>query len=292
MFLQQLVNGVANGATYALIALGFALVYSVLRMVNFAHGDVYIFGVFVTLWCLNGDVPAPIAVLAGLAAGAALAVVVERVAYRPLRNAHPMMPLVTAVAAALLIRQITVLLFGLQTYAFPQVLSTPVSFLGIEVSGTKLLSLGVAVVVALALTLFLQRTRWGRAILLMRQDLEAARLMGIPVDRMVSVIYALGGLLGVIGGLLASSTSGALNANMGLQGTINAFIAAILGGLGGLFSAVVGGLALGVIYAMSAAYLSASYSTAISFGVLVLVLLVRPAGLVPGAGARRHEARV
>ena len=290
LFFQQLINGIALGSTYAVIALGFAIVYSVLRMINFAHGDVYIFGVFTSLACLKADVPAVVAVLAGLATGAALAMLVERVAYRPLRDANPLMPLLTAVASALVIRQVTVLLFGLQTEPFPQILTSSVTVLGLEVSWIKLLSLVVAVGVAGGVAVFLRKTRWGRAIVLMRQDLEAARLMGIRVDRLVSVIYALAGILGVVGGLLASSTSGALSAQMGLQGTINAFTASILGGLGGLSGAVVGGLTLGVIHAMTAAYVSTSYEAAISFGVLILVLLVRPAGLIPSAA--RHDVRV
>lgn len=290
LFLQQAVNGLALGANYALIALGFAIVYGVLRMINFAHGNVLVFGVFVTLYLMDKGSNAVLAVLAGMATGAGLAALVERVAYRPLRRAHPMMPMLTAIASGLLLLQLTELIFGLQTRPFPQVFEGNVTLGSVQVSGTKLFTLAVAIVLTIGLTLFLRGTRAGKAIILMRQDLEVAGLMGIGVNRMISVVYAIGGLIGVVGGLLAASTTGAINPQVGLDLTIVAFVAAILGGLGSLPGAVVGGLALGVIRAMSDAYISTSYSKAVVFGVLIVVLLLRPGGIVNTAVAR--EVRV
>jgi branched-chain amino acid transport system permease protein len=282
LFVQQLVNGVNIGAIYALIALGFATVFSVLRMIHFAHGDTYMFAVFITLAVLEADVPVPVALPAGLAAGVALALLVERVAYRPLRQAHPMMPILTAIVTALVLRELVRLIFGPRTLSFPRVFPEPFEVAGIVISGTQILTLLTVGVTLAGFTLFIRRTKWGRALLLMRQDLEAASLMGIPVHAAVPVVYGVAGLLGVVGGLLLATSFGAIDPQMGLEGTVVAFVAAIVGGLGGLGGAVVGGLTLGLVETMSAAYLSSAYEPLITFGVLILVLLVRPEGLMPG----------
>lgn len=282
LFLQQLINGVALGSIYGLIALGFALVFSVLRMMNFAHGDTFMVGVFVVIGALGVKVPAPIAFVAGAAAAALLAVLVERIAYRPLRSSHPMMPIMTALAAALVLRQVVVFVWGVQPVPFPQLLPIPLDVGPLQVSGTQVITLLVAIVAAVVFRIFLERTKWGRAIVLMRQDLEVARLMGVPVDAVVSLIYALAGLLGVVGGVLYATNYGIVNAQMGINSTVNGFIASVLGGLGGLEAALVGGLVLGVVQQLTAAYVSSSWQTAVSFTILILVLLVRPNGLVPG----------
>jgi len=285
VLLQQLINGVALGAIYALIALGFALIFSVLRMMNFAHGDTYMVGVFVIFGSLQGGVPPPLAVLLGAATAALLAALVERIAYRPLRSSHPMMPIMTALAAAIVLRQVVVLVWGVQTLPFPQLLPVPFNIGVLQISGTQAITLAVAIGCALVFRLFLNRTKWGRAIVLMRQDLEVARLMGIPVDAVVTLVYALAGLLGVIGGTLYATNYGVIDTQMGINGTVNGFIAAVLGGLGGLEAAVVGGLLLGIIQQLTAAFISSSWQTAVSFAILILVLLVRPNGLVPGQAA-------
>lgn len=285
IFLQQLINGVALGAVYALIALGFALVFSVLRMMNFAHGDTYMVGVFVVLGCLQAGLPAPLALLAGAATAAALAALVERIAYRPLRSSHPMMPIMTAIAAGIVLRQVVVFVWGVQTLAFPQLLPVPFNLGQLQISGTQAITLVVAIACAVGFRLFLDRTKWGRAIILMRQDLEVARLMGIPVDAVVTLVYALAGLLGVIGGTLFATNYGVVDSQMGINGTVNGFIASVLGGLGGLEAALVGGLLLGVVQQLTAAYISSSWQTAVSFAILIVVLLVRPNGLVPGQAA-------
>ena len=285
LLLQQLINGVALGAVYALIALGFALVFSVLRMMNFAHGDTYLVGVYVVMGSLQTGLPAPIAVLLGAATAALLATLVERVAYRPLRSSHPMMPIMTAIAAGIILRQVVVFVWGVQTQSFPQLLPVPYSLGNLQISGTQVITLVVAIGCAVGFRLFLNRTRWGRAIILMRQDLEVARLMGIPVDRVVSLVYAVAGLLGVIGGLLFATNYGVVDSQMGINGTVNGFIASVLGGLGGLEAALVGGLLLGVVQQLTSAYISSSWQTAVLFAILILVLLVRPNGLIPGQAA-------
>ena len=285
LLLQQLINGVALGAVYALIALGFALVFSVLRMMNFAHGDTYLVGVYVVLGSLQSGLPAPIALLLGAATAALLAALVERIAYRPLRSSHPMMPIMAAIAAGIILRQVVVFVWGVQTQSFPQLLPVPYNLGNLQISGTQVITLVVAIVCAVGFRQFLNRTRWGRAIILMRQDLEVARLMGIPVDEVVTLVYALAGLLGVIGGLLFATNYGVVDSQMGINGTVNGFIASVLGGLGGLEAALVGGLLLGIVQQLTSAYISSSWQTAVSFAILILVLLVRPNGLIPGQAA-------
>ncbi len=282
IFLQQLINGLALGSIYGLIALGFALVFSVLRMMNFAHGDTFMVGVFVCVGALGAQMPAPVALLAGAAAAALLAAVVERVAYRPLRSSHPMMPIMTALASAIVLRQVVQFVWGVEPVPFPQLLPIPFDIGPLQISGTQVITLVAAIGIAVTFREFLSRSRWGKAIVLMRQDLEVARLMGIPADRVVSLIYALAGLLGFVGGALYATNYGIITAQMGINSTVNGFIASVLGGLGGLEAAVIGGLVLGVVQQLTAAYISSSWQTAISFGILILVLLVRPNGLVPG----------
>lgn len=277
---QTLVNGLALGANFALIALGFAVVYSVLRMFNFAHGDIYMFGVYAMLSLLLSHIPIVFAVLAGMAVAGALAMCVERFGYRPLRNSHPMMGIIMAVAAALVIRQIVILIWGASQQTYPQIIPGHFTIQGVTVTNIQVLVLAVAIAAAVGMTFFLRRTRWGRAILLVRQDLEVARLMGIPVNRVVSLIYAVAGILGAVGGYLFVATYGVIGPLFGFQQTVEAFVAAVLGGIGGLGGAIVGGLALGLVEQFSAAYISTSYQLAIAFGVLVLFLLVRPYGIL------------
>ena len=277
---QTVVNGLALGANFALIALGFAVVYSVLRMFNFAHGDIYMFGVFAMLSLLLAHIPILLAILAGMAVAAALAMCVERFGYRPLRNSHPMMGIIMAVAGALVIRQIVILIWGASQQPYPQILPGHFTVGGVTVSNIQILVLVVAVVISVGMTAFLRYTRWGRAILLVRQDLEVARLMGIPVNRVVSLIYAVAGVLGAVGGYLFVATYGVIGPLFGFQQTVEAFVAAVLGGIGGMGGALVGGLALGLVEQFSATYISSSYELAIAFGILFVFLVVRPYGIL------------
>lgn len=277
---QTLVNGLALGANFAVIALGFAVVYSVLRLFNFAHGDIYMFGVYAMLSMLLAHVPIVIAVVVGMAVAGVLAMFVERFGYRPLRGSHPMMAVIMAVAVALVLRQIVVLIWGASDRAYPQVLPGGFTVAGVSISDMQIVVLAVAVAVAVGMTVFLRYTRWGRAILLVRQDNEVAMLMGIPVNRVVSLIYAVAGVLGAVGGYLFVATYGVIGPTFGFQQTVEAFIAAVLGGVGGLGGALVGGLALGIVEQFSAAYINTSYQLAVAFGVLIAFLLVRPNGIL------------
>lgn len=278
--IQTFVNGVSLGSIYAIIALGFAIVYSVLRSFNFAHGDTYMVGVFVMLTIALSGVPIIVALLAAIAVATSIAVAVERFAYRPFRGSNPLMGVIAAVAVALVLRQVVVLIWGVQTRSFPELFQHPFRINGVIITAVQILTLAVAVAVALGVTVFLRWTRWGKAILLVRQDMEVASLMGIPVNRVIAVVYAVAGAVGAIGGYLFATSYGVIDSTFGFTQTIQAFIAAILGGIGGLGGALVGGLTLGLLDQFTAAYVSTAYENAIVFGVLVLFLLFRPYGII------------
>jgi branched-chain amino acid transport system permease protein len=278
--IQTVVNGLALGSIFAIIALGFAVVYSVLRMMNFAHGDTYMVGVFTMLSLALAHVPLLLALVAGMAVAALLAVGVERFGYRRMRQQHPIMPIIAAVAFALVFRNIVVLIWGNTTRSFPQAFPHPIRLDGIVVTETQIVTLAVAICVAVGVNLYLKKARWGRSILLVRQDVEVARLMGIPVNRVISIVYGLAGSLGALGGFLFVTSYGAIDPTFGFQQTIFAFIAAVLGGLGGLSGALIGGLALGLCEQVVAAYIGGGYQIAISFGLLIVFLLFRPNGIV------------
>jgi branched-chain amino acid transport system permease protein len=277
---QTIVNGLALGGIYAIIALGFAVVYSVLRMMNFAHGDTYMVGVFVMLSLILAGVPVVAALAMAMVLAGLLAMAVERFGYRPMRDSHPMMGIIAAVAVALVLQQIVVLVWGVGTRPFRQAFPHNLSMGGVLISETQIVTLAVTLVIAVGTTILLKRTRWGRAILLVRQDMEVARLMGIPVNRVISIVYFFAGALGAVGGYLFVSTYGVIDPTFGFQQTIEAFIAAVLGGIGGLGGAVLGGLALGLCEQAAASYISSSYQTAVAFGILVVFLLIRPHGLL------------
>lgn len=278
--IQTIVNGLALGSIFAIIALGFAVVYSVLRMMNFAHGDTYMVGVFTMLSLTYAGVPLLLALLVGMAIAGVLAVGVERFGYRRMRQQHPIMPIIAAVAFALVFRNVVVLLWGNTTRSFPQAFPHPITIAGVVITETQIVTLIVAIAVAVGVNLYLQKTRWGRSILLVRQDVEVARMMGIPVNRVISIVYAIGGLLGALGGFLFVTSYGAIDPTFGFQQTIFAFIAAVLGGLGGLSGALIGGIALGLCEQVVAAYIGGGYQIAISFALLIVFLLFRPNGIV------------
>ncbi len=278
--IQTIVNGLALGSIFAIIALGFAVVYSVLRMMNFAHGDTYMVGVFLMLSLTTAGVPILLALPVGMALGAGLAVGVEHFGYRRMRQEHPIMPIIAAVAFALVFRNIVVLIWGTSTRSFPEAFPRPITIGGIVVTETQIVTLAVAICVAVGVNLYLKKARWGRSILLVRQDVEVARLMGIPVNRVISIVYGLAGGLGALGGFLFVTSYGVIDPTFGFQQTIFAFIAAVLGGLGGLSGALIGGLALGLCEQLVAAYIGGSYEVAISFGLLIVFLLFRPNGIV------------
>lgn len=287
-FLSQLFEGISLGGVYALIALGYTMVYGVLGLINFAHSDVFMLGAFAGIFgaLLFGPQPQGLLPFVGsmmlaMLACALLGVVIERFAYRPVRNAPKLTPLVTAIGVSILLQNVAVLKFGSTPRSFPSLISSSAVRIGpITTNAVKLIDLGAAVVLMVLLTLLVQRTRVGKAMRAISTNLDAARLMGIATDRVIAMTFGLGSLLAGAGGILFALDQPRVEPLMGVQPGLKAFVAAVLGGIGNIPGAMIGGLLIGVVEQLSAAYVSSSFAPAIVFSILVAVLLLRPQGLL------------
>jgi branched-chain amino acid transport system permease protein len=290
-FLQQLINGLAVGGIYALIALGYTMVYGVLKLINFAHGDLFTYGGYLgltllTSLALQGRVgtATAIAILAIMVMGlvGVMGVVLERAAYRPLRESPRLSAVVSALGASIFLQNTLMLIYGARVQVYPEGIlpQVAVSLGGLQVPLLRILVVLASVVMMTALYLFVQKTKIGIAVRAAAIDQGAARLMGIDVNRVVSLVFLIGPALGGAAGLLVGLYYGQVNFTMGWTYGMKAFTAAILGGIGNIPGAMVGGLLLGVIEALGAAYLSVAWKDAFAFFVLVLILIVRPTGLL------------
>ena len=283
MLFDVLIVGIMVGAIYALVTIGYSMVYGMLRLMNFAHGDVYIFGTLLCYALLTRNHVSPwLAVIVSAAAAGLLASLVEFIAYRPLRGEqHRMISMITALGAAYVIQNISELNWGNQVQPFPSLFpSTTFSILGMGISLTHLITLGVALFFIIAFNLFLKYHKMGKAILCVSEDIPTASLMGIPINRTISIVYFLGGVLGVIGGILYSTSYNAISLGMGFRGTIVAFTAAVIGGIGSMSGALIGAMILGISENLISVYISSSYRDAITFLLLILILLVKPTGIM------------
>ncbi|MEB2343555.1 MAG: branched-chain amino acid ABC transporter permease [Deltaproteobacteria bacterium] len=288
-FLQQLLNGIAWGGIYALIALGYTMVYGVLRLINFAHGEVYMVGAMTGYYVAHALGLARQSSLAGLlvvlaaamAVCALLGATIERVAYRPLRSAPRLAPLITAIGVSLLLQNAGQLVFGADPKFFPPLLQArEVLRVGaLAVSNIQLTVVATALVLMAALQLVVMRTRFGRAMRAVSVDAPAAALMGVPVDRVITGTFVLGSALAAAAGILVGLSNPKIDPLMGLLPGLKAFVAAVLGGIGSIPGAMVGGLLLGIVETLVAGYLSSTYRDAIAFVILIAILLYRPTGL-------------
>lgn len=289
-FLEQLTNGLAVGSIYALIALGYTMVYGVLKLINFAHGDLFTYGAYLgmtllTSLALHGRLgPAlGLLVLAGMvmALVAIIGVILERAAYRPVRNSPRLSAVVSALGASIFLQNALMLIYGARYQVYPDVLpQTAVDVLGLKIPVLRLWVVAVSVAMMALLYLFVQRTRLGAAIRATAIDPPAAQLMGIDVNRVIRLVFVIGPALGGAAGLLVGLYYGQISFTMGWTYGMKAFTAAILGGIGNIPGAMLGGLLLGVVEAMGAAYLSVAWKEAFAFLVLILILIVRPSGLL------------
>jgi branched-chain amino acid transport system permease protein len=294
-FLQQIVNGIAWGSLYALIALGYTMVYGVLRLINFAHGDVYMIGAMVAYYAARATVSpgssSPAAFFALLALSmvscGALGMVIERLAYRPLRHAPKLTALITAIGVSLLLENGGQLLFGPDPKFFPQLLETrelsPGS--GIVVTNVQILVLAVSVTLMLGLQYLVFHTRVGTALRAVSYSAEAASLMGIDVNRVISLTFVLGSMLAGAAGVLVGVSNPKIEPLMGIMPGLKAFVAAVVGGIGNIPGAMAGGILMGLSEVLVVGYVSSTYRDAIAFVILIVVLLVRPSGLF-GASLR------
>lgn len=297
MLIQQLINGLNLGSIYALIALGYTMVYGIAKMLNFAHGDVIMVGGFtmlVTLTALGASLGAnPVlltgaAVLASVAVCTVLGVLIEKIAYKPLRNASPLAVLITAIGVSYFLQSLSLLIFGSNARRVNDFFHLGNIALGdVSINGNTVLTLAVTVLIMIGLTLFIRKTKTGRAMLAVSEDKGAAELMGVNVNRTISVTFAIGSALAAVASILyLASFNSYVDPYMGSLPGIKAFVAAVLGGIGSVPGAMIGGILLGLIETITKAYISTNIADAIVFSVLIIVLLVRPTGLL---GKKRME---
>ena len=289
-FLQQLVNGVTWGSVYALIALGYTMVYGILRLINFAHGDVYMLGAFFAYYAARmigaSTDPSPLRALAVLLAAMAgcgiVGLVIERAAYKPVRRSSRLAALITAIGVSLLLENGGVLVFGADPKFFPQII--PVKSLalgaGVTMTNQQLIVLVVSIGLMLLLRVVVLHTRVGRAMRAVSFSHTAAALMGISVDRIITFTFVLGSMLAAAAGVLVALQNPKIEPYMGIMPGLKAFVAAVLGGIGNIPGAVLGGLVMGIAEVMVVGYLSPTWRDAIAFVLLILILLVRPSGLL------------
>lgn len=290
-FIQQLTNGLAVGGIYALIALGYTMVYGVLRLINFAHGDLFTMGAYLGFTLLvslglsgvaSGLVVAVILVAMALVFVGIAGVALERVAYRPLRQADRLAAVVSALGASIFFQNAMMLAYGARPQVYPGgILPTAaVTLFDVEIPITRIILFGTSVLLMLLLYWFINRTRVGAAVRAVAIDQGAAKLMGIDVNRIITLVFFIGPALGGAAGVMVGLYYGQITHDMGLNYGLKAFTAAILGGIGNIPGAMLGGILLGVIEALGAAYISIAWKDAIAFLVLIFILILRPTGLL------------
>ena len=283
-FINYLINGVSLGSVYAIIALGYTMVYGIAKMLNFAHGDIIMIGsyvVFVTVSSMG--LPPVLGVLLAVAACTLLGVVIERVAYKPLCSASPLAVLITAIGVSYLLQNVALLIFGADTKSFTSVVKIPALKLAdgqLNITGETIATILSCIVIMVCLMAFINRTRAGQAMLAVSEDKGAATLMGINVNGTIALTFAIGSALAAIAGVLLCSAYPSLTPYTGSMPGIKAFVAAVFGGIGSIPGAFIGGVLLGVIEILSKAYISSQLSDAIVFSVLIIVLLVKPTGIL------------
>jgi branched-chain amino acid transport system permease protein len=311
-FLQQLINGISLGAIYALIALGYTMVYGVLKLINFAHGDVYMVGAFTGYYLANGIgargaqtlglsadsiiargllgggamepslVTALVVMLMAMAICAAIGVVIERLAYRPVRKYSRLTALITAIGVSLLLENGGQVVFGAEPKFFPDLLKKQNIALpgGANVTSVDVIVLVVALALMVGLQLVVFRTKTGRAMRAVSFNLQSAKLMGINTDRIISFTFALGSALAAAAGVLVAMRIPRIDPLMGILVGLKAFVAAVLGGIGNIPGAVLGGLLIGITETLVVGYINPTYKDAVAFAILILILLFRPSGLL------------
>lgn len=284
VFLSYLISGLSLGSVYAIIALGYTMVYGIAKMLNFAHGDIIMIGAYVAFFALSYfHLPFPVVVLVSIAVCTVLGVVIERLAYKPLRQASSLSVLITAIGVSYFLQNTAQLLWSSATKVFPSVLGNESLklFSGkLSISYLTIITILTCVVVMVCLTLFINKTKTGKAMRACSEDKGAAELMGINVDTTISITFAIGSGLAAIAAILLCLTYPSVYPTLGSMPGIKAFTAAVFGGIGSIPGALVGGLMLGIIETLSKAYISTQLSDAIVFGVLIVILLIKPAGLL------------
>lgn len=283
-FISYLINGISLGSVYAIIALGYTMVYGIAKMLNFAHGDIIMVGSYVVFSVVSVmGMPAGVGIFVAVVACTVLGVVIERIAYKPLRGASPLAVLITAIGVSYFLQNAALLLYGANAKSFTSV----VKFKGVKladgalvISGETIVTILACIVIVIGLSAFIKYTKAGRAMLAVSEDKQAAQLMGVNVNSTIALTFAIGSALAAVAGVLLCSSYPNLTPYVGSMPGIKAFTAAVFGGIGSIPGAMIGGILLGVIENLSKAYISAQLSDAIVFAVLIVVLLVKPTGIL------------
>lgn len=281
-FITYLINGISLGSIYAIIALGYTMVYGIAKMLNFAHGDVIMIGCYVVFMTMSGMNMNPLlSVILAVVVCTVLGVIIEKVAYKPLRKASPLAVLITAIGVSYLLQNIALLIFGADTKSFSSVVPLQnIKIGGITITGVTVVAVLACIVIMIGLMIFIKKTKAGQAMLAVSEDKDAAQLMGVNVNGTISLTFAIGSGLAAIAGVLLCSAYPTLTPYTGAMPGIKAFTAAVFGGIGSIPGAMIGGILLGIIEIFSKAYISTQLSDAIVFAVLIVVLIVKPDGLL------------
>lgn len=289
-FLSYLINGISLGSIYAIIALGYTMVYGIAKMLNFAHGDVIMVGCYIVFTTMSGMGMNPIvSILAAVVGCTILGITIEKVAYKPLRKASKLAVLITAIGVSYFLQNSALLIFGADTKSFTSVVDMDPLMLAdgkLQITGITIITVIACVLIIIGLMTFIKKTKAGQAMLAVSEDKDAAQLMGINVNQTISLTFAIGSGLAAIAGVLLCSAYPTLSPYTGSMPGIKAFTAAVFGGIGSIPGAFLGGILLGVIEILGRAYISSQLSDAIVFAVLIIVLLVKPTGIL---GKPVHE---
>lgn len=280
--IQQLINGVSLGSIYALIALGYTMVYGIIRLINFAHGDIYMLGAYVGYFATTvlkmSFLPA---LILAMVVAAVIGVAIERTAYKPLRHAPKIAVLITAIGVSLFLEYGGMILVSPQPRTFPELFTTQIYNIGgVIVNSQQIVILVISLALMVLLTYIVQRTKTGKAMRAVSFDADAARLMGIDVDRIISITFAIGSGLAAAAGVLVGVYYNSIDPLMGIMPGLKAFVAAVLGGIGVIPGAMLGGVILGVIEALVSGFISSTFRDAAAFAILIIILLFRPSGIL------------
>lgn len=280
-FIKQIINGLSIGSVYALVALGYTMVYGIVKLINFAHGDIIMVGSYVVLFSMkSAGLPFSVSVLGSFVFCAVAGVLIERIAYKPLRKAPRISALITAIGVSIFLQNIFMILFKPDPRPFPTVINGNFTLAGISISKTTLLTISVSVILMVVLQLVVKCTKTGKAMRAVSEDEGAATLMGINVNRTISITFAIGSGLAAVGGALYSSAYPLIDPYMGAMFGLKAFVAAVIGGIGSIPGAIVGGLIMGIAESLTKGYISSQLTDVIVFTLLIVVLLCKPSGIL------------
>ena len=291
MFWQQIVNALNLGAMYSLLAIGYTMVYGIIKLINFAHGEIFMCGAFFTWWFMTSlAVPFPIAALMGIMLSTVLGIGVERIAYRPLRNAPRFAVIISVLGMSIFLQNMARIIWGAESQTFEVDFDVaPIIFGNVVIPIKKVFILATSFVLMVFLGLYVKKTYIGKAMRATAADPEAAEMMGININAVIVLTFAIGSAMGAVAGILFAINYNSIDPFMGFNAGLKAFTAAVLGGIGNIYGAMIGGILLGLFEGIGAGYISSMYRDAFAFGVLILVLIFRPEGLLGEIGKSKRQ---